>query len=168
MHTVGIDRIIERAGVAKASLYSTFGSKDELVRSYLAGRHARIVDRVGAAVARHDTPRDQILAIFDSQAETYAAPGFNGCPFVAASAESPRGGVVERETDRYRAWLRGVFAELAAKAGVADPEAVAHQLHVIYDGTSVSARMDHDAAGASRAARAAAVALLETATGPVI
>jgi AcrR family transcriptional regulator len=34
VHTVGIDRIIEQAGVAKASLYSTFGSKDELARSY--------------------------------------------------------------------------------------------------------------------------------------
>src|SRR4051812_17426026 len=32
VHTVGIDRVIERAGVAKASLYSTFGSKDGLVR----------------------------------------------------------------------------------------------------------------------------------------
>ena len=38
VHTVGIDRVIERAGVAKASLYSTFGSKEELVRAYLAGR----------------------------------------------------------------------------------------------------------------------------------
>ena len=35
VHTVGIDRVIEQAGVAKASLYNTFGSKDELVRAYL-------------------------------------------------------------------------------------------------------------------------------------
>ena len=34
IHTVGIERVLERAGVAKASLYSTFGSKDELVRAY--------------------------------------------------------------------------------------------------------------------------------------
>src|SRR5882757_8493036 len=38
IHTVGIDRVIEKAGVAKASLYTTFGSKDELVRAYLAER----------------------------------------------------------------------------------------------------------------------------------
>ena len=35
INTVGIDRIIERAGVAKASLYDCFGSKDELIRSSL-------------------------------------------------------------------------------------------------------------------------------------
>ena len=40
VHTVGIDRVIERAGVAKASLYNTFGSKDELVRAYLEQKHA--------------------------------------------------------------------------------------------------------------------------------
>ena len=36
---VGIDRVIERAGVAKASLYDYFGSKEELIRSYLQQRH---------------------------------------------------------------------------------------------------------------------------------
>ena len=40
VHTVGIDRVIDQAGVAKASLYNTFGSKDELVRAYLETRHA--------------------------------------------------------------------------------------------------------------------------------
>ena len=40
VHTVGVDRVIERAGVAKATLYSAFGSKDELIRAYLAARHA--------------------------------------------------------------------------------------------------------------------------------
>src|SRR5712675_1559267 len=42
VHTVGIDRIIEQAGVAKASLYNTFGSKDELVRAYLEMRRASV------------------------------------------------------------------------------------------------------------------------------
>ena len=41
VHTVGVERIIEEAGVAKASLYSTFSSKDELVRSYLQARRIR-------------------------------------------------------------------------------------------------------------------------------
>ncbi|MDB6107950.1 MAG: TetR family transcriptional regulator, partial [Gammaproteobacteria bacterium] len=50
INTVGIDRVIERAGVAKASLYDCFGSKDELVRSYLQARsearQARINERL--------------------------------------------------------------------------------------------------------------------------
>ena len=46
VHTVGIDRVIEHAGVAKGSLYNTFGSKDELIRAYLEGRHARMAQRI--------------------------------------------------------------------------------------------------------------------------
>ena len=41
VHTVIIDRIIEQADVAKASLYSTFGSKDELVRPTRRPRRIR-------------------------------------------------------------------------------------------------------------------------------
>ena len=57
VHTVGIDRVIAEAGVAKASLYNTFGSKDELIRAYLETRHAGIVERMGRALAAYDSPR---------------------------------------------------------------------------------------------------------------
>src|SRR6202008_777880 len=68
VHTVGIDRVIEQAGVAKASLYNTFGSKDELVRAYLQARHASVTQRITQAVERYDTPRARLLAVFEGQA----------------------------------------------------------------------------------------------------
>jgi AcrR family transcriptional regulator len=90
IHTVGIDRVIERAGVAKASLYSTFGSKDELVRAYLEGRARSRQERVSKRIASHDSPRDRILGLFDLLGETVAQPTFRGCAFINASAEGPR------------------------------------------------------------------------------
>src|SRR3954470_3574112 len=69
VHTVGIDRVIEQAGVAKASLYNTFGSKDELVRAYLETRHASVTQRIMQAVDRYDTPRERLLAVFEGQGE---------------------------------------------------------------------------------------------------
>src|SRR3569832_734274 len=72
IHTVGIDRIIERAGVAKASLYNTFGSKDELIVAYLRSRQARSQARITAAIERHDEPRTRLLAVFDAQSEMFA------------------------------------------------------------------------------------------------
>src|SRR5712691_5868316 len=94
VQSVGIDRVIERAGVAKASLYSTFGSKEELVRAYLDERHTRILGRLRAAVDAVDPadPAERILAVFDAQAELFRAPDFHGCAFAAAAAEAPRGG----------------------------------------------------------------------------
>ena len=56
VHTVGIDRVIERAGVAKASLYNTFGSKDELVRAYLEARHAQTAGRITRYLERYSSP----------------------------------------------------------------------------------------------------------------
>src|SRR6201992_4537579 len=60
IHIVGIDRVIDKAGVAKASLYSTFGSKDELVRAYLVRRYERRRGRLGEWVDRQDQPREPL------------------------------------------------------------------------------------------------------------
>src|ERR1700710_1511256 len=84
VHTVGIDRVIERAGVAKASLYSAFGSKDELIRSYLERRHEARKTRIAAKLARYDAPRDRLLGVFEAQSDVFAEPGFKGCAFVNA------------------------------------------------------------------------------------
>jgi AcrR family transcriptional regulator len=163
VHTVGIDRIIEHAGVAKASLYNTFGSKDELVRAYLEGRHAETAGRITRALGRYRTPRDRLLGVFEAQGELFAEPGFRGCAFASASAESPNG-MVEQATADYRGWVRGLLTDLAADAGAPDPAGLARQLHLIYDGASLSARMDHDPSAAV-AARAAAAVLLDAALG---
>src|SRR3979409_2530461 len=79
VQTVGIDRIIEHAGVAKASLYSTFGSKEQLVRAYLDSRHAGTTERLIRAIDRHSDPRARLLAVFEAQGELFTEPDFHGC-----------------------------------------------------------------------------------------
>ena len=162
VQTVGIDRIISRAGVAKASLYSNFGSKEELVRAYLESRHARTTERISRALTRFRTPRERLLGVFDAQGEQFTDPAFNGCAFVMASAEAPAGGAVEHAAETYRDWVRTLFTTLAREAGVADPDALARQLHLLYDGAGLSARMDHDPSAATTA-RSAAAALFDAA-----
>jgi AcrR family transcriptional regulator len=162
IHTVGIDRVIEHAGVAKASLYNTFGSKDQLVRAYLEGRQASVTQRIMQAVERYDAPRDRLLAVFEAQRELFAQPDYRGCAFARASAESQPGDLAEQATETYRRWVRALLSNLAAEAGAPDPDVLARQLHLLYEGSSQSARMDHDP-GAALAARAAAAALLDAA-----
>jgi AcrR family transcriptional regulator len=142
VNLVGIDRVIERAGVAKASLYDCFGSKQELIRSYLQQRHEARQIRVRERLARCATPTDKILAVFDSMAETAARPDFRGCAFARASAEARPGSSVKAMCDESRAWLLGLFADLARQAGANDPQRVAQQLRLLYDGALVSAHVD--------------------------
>jgi AcrR family transcriptional regulator len=162
VHSVGIDRVIERAGVAKASLYNTFGSKDELIRSYLAARLASRRERIARAIEGLSTPREQLLGVFDAQHEYFAQPGFRGCAFVNASAESTPGDGVEAVCAASRAWVHDLFAGLARDAGAADPEALAEQLVLLYDGATVSAQMDRNLA-AAKTARVVAGALIDAA-----
>jgi AcrR family transcriptional regulator len=164
VHTVGIDRVIERAGVAKATLYSAFGSKDELIRAYLQARHAARRERMTRRLARYDTPRERLLGVFDVLGESFAEPGFRGCAFVNASAEARPGSAIEEVSDESRAWVRSLLAELARTAGATDPERLARQLALLYDGATVSARMDRDPTAAA-AARTVAAALVDAATG---
>jgi AcrR family transcriptional regulator len=154
---VGIDRVIERAGVAKASLYDCFGSKEELIRSYLQQRHEARQLRMGERLARHATAREKILAVFDSMAEAAAQPDFRGCAFARASAEARPGSSVKVMCDESRAWNLSLFADLAKQAGAADPDRVALQLRLLYDGAMVSAHVD-----TSNIAVAAARAMAET------
>ncbi len=165
VQSVGIDRVIEHAGVAKASLYNTFGNKEGLIAAYLESRHESSAGRITRALTRFRTPRERLLGVFDAQGELFTTPHYNGCPFVAASSEAPYGSAVQAVSSGYRGWLRDLFTDLARDAGVADPEPLARQLHLLYDGATLSARMDRDPTAASFA-RDAAVALLDAAPKP--
>jgi AcrR family transcriptional regulator len=164
VHTVGIDRVIERAGVAKASLYSTFGSKEALVRAYLESRAETRRQRIAQRIARYDNPRDRLLGVFDYLADAVTSPTYRGCAFANASAEGPRSETrVTQVCSDARAWFRGLLVELARDAGAVDPEQLAGQLVLLYDGAVMGSSMDRDPAAPARA-RAIAELLLDAST----
>jgi AcrR family transcriptional regulator len=162
IQSVGIDRVIEHAGVAKASLYSTFGSKEGLVCAYLGERHARTLGRLRSAVDAVEDPVARILAVFDAQAQIFRMPDFRGCAFTAAAAEAPAGGRVDEAAESYRRDIRALFTELATAAGARDPALLASQLQLIYDGGGLAANLDRNPAIAAPV-RAAAAALIAAA-----
>ena len=92
----------------------------------------------------------------------FTQPGYRGCAFARASAESHPGDQVEQATAAYRTWMRSLLTDLAAHAGAPAPGLLARQLHLLYDGSAQSARMDDDP-DVALAARAAAAALLDAA-----
>jgi AcrR family transcriptional regulator len=163
VHVVGIDRVVERAGVAKASLYSTFGSKDELVRAYLETHFRRRQKSIARILAAHRTPREQLLGVFDEVEKALLGSEFRGCRFISAGAESRPGDAGEVVADEYRAWLRTLFTDLAKAAGARDSEQLGRQLALLYDGAAVAGRMDKDRVGAAKAVRSAATALVDAA-----
>jgi AcrR family transcriptional regulator len=160
LNTVGIDKVIERAGVAKASLYNIFGSKEELIRSYLMAKHASRRARVLAFLERFPTPRERLLGIFELQAEMAAEPDYRGCAFVRANAELRPGSPAREVCNETRAWLRALLEQLAQQAGVSRAAELAERFVLLYDGAGVATQMDGDR-GAPRRAQALAASLLD-------
>jgi AcrR family transcriptional regulator len=159
IQSVGINRVIERANVAKDSLYSTFGSKEELIYAYLSMRHEETLARLRAAAASTEDPVEGLLAVFDAQARTFRERDFRGCAFTAAAAEAPLGGRIEAAAKSYRHDIHALFTELAAAAGAPKPALLASHLQIIYDGGALAANMDRNP-GIATLTRAAASALL--------
>src|ERR1700674_5962659 len=159
VHVVGVDRIVDRAGVAKASLYSIFGSKDELVRAYLERHFRGRQQRIASILAAYDTPRERLLGVFSEVEELLAGSQFRGCRFIRATAESRLGDASEVVSEEYRAWLRSLFTDLAQAAGASNAKQLGRQLALIYDGAAVAARLDEDRLRAAKAIHSAVVAM---------
>jgi AcrR family transcriptional regulator len=162
VQSVGIDKVIERAGVAKASLYGNFNSKDDLVRAYLDSRFEARRAAIETKLALHKAPREKMLAVFDAMTEAIAKPNNRGCAFLRATAEMPADASGRQVCRDARRWTRELLSGLAKEAGAVDPDALAKQLVLLYDGAAASVQMDRDhAAGA--AAKAAAALLIDAA-----
>jgi AcrR family transcriptional regulator len=153
VHSTGIDAVIEKAGVAKGSLYYIFGGKDELVAAYLRGRLERWRELVEAAQAGLDDPDAKILAVFDAIADYVSLPEYRGCPFHNAAAEAPAGEAQRLAIKEYRNWLRRSFRQLATETGVSDSEALAEGLIVLYDGALATTGTDEPARTAAMTAK---------------
>lgn len=160
IHTVGIDRVIEKADVAKGSLYYNFsGGKDELIEVYLFNRHQLWMQTVQAGVDKVDDPQGKILAVFDVLGDLFAKPDYRGCAFMNASAEAKEGSPEDIAAGKFRAWIHGLFLDLAQAAGADDAHDLADQLVVLYDGATTTSQMDKTAKPASTARRMAALVL---------
>lgn len=86
---VGINELIAKSGVAKATFYRHFASKDDVVLAFLQRREEVWTMGLVAARAaqRASSPEGQLLAIFDVFAEWFKRNDFEGCSFVKILVE---------------------------------------------------------------------------------
>jgi len=162
IQAVGIQRIIDEAGIAKASLYAHFASKDDLVTAYLDEKGKTMREAIEAQVANPRlSAKAKVLKMFDLLAATACKPGFRGCAFQNASAEvADPAHPIRVAARRQRTWIHGVLSTLAREiAGPAGADRLAGALMVLYDGAAATSVIDGDP-DAARHARWAAEKML--------
>jgi AcrR family transcriptional regulator len=150
---VGVDGVIARAGVAKMTLYRHFPSKDDLILDFL-DRREQVWTKgwLQAEVRRRgSTPRQQLLAIFDTFGDWFTQPDFEGCSFLTIMVEiNDPASRVHQATVRHLANIRHFVRDLAAAAGATDPDAFARKWHILMKG-SIMAAHEGDTEAAKRA-----------------
>ena len=141
-HATGIDAILERAGVAKMTLYKHFGSKDDLILAALRRAGERGRAEMFAALERvATTPRERMLAVFDFAERWVTSGSFHGCVFIRASGEFTDGSGPVRDACREHGELiTRYLAGLAVQAGAADPGSLASQLVILFQGVLTAAQ----------------------------
>ncbi|MFJ8492638.1 TetR/AcrR family transcriptional regulator [Streptomyces sp. NPDC094038] len=136
INATGMDQLSKAAEVSKRTLYTYFGSKDELVHTYLQELRGHLPQASGPSDEPTQSPREQLLAVFDPKPRNMAAP-VRGCHFLNASVEIPD---PEHSVHRLAATHKWEFArrlsDIARRAGVANPEVLGEQLALLYDGAA--------------------------------
>jgi AcrR family transcriptional regulator len=149
---VGVDEVIERAGVAKATLYRHFPSKDDLVVAFLERREQRWTIEFVEAEARRrgNTPEERLLAIFDALDEWFRREDFEACAFINSLLEMGAAHPAGRASIRHLQNIRSVVSRLAREAGIRATDSFARSWHILMKGSIVAAA-EGDADAAQRA-----------------
>jgi AcrR family transcriptional regulator len=146
---VGVDQILREAAVAKASLYSTYGSKDALVIAYLADLDQRDRNRWLLAAADVADPLARVLLFFDLAIAGAPARGFRGCLYANAATEFPDTELAPVRA--HRQWMHATLAAQFTDAGVDLVGALADQVQLIYDGALVGSKIERSVESLRRA-----------------
>jgi len=143
VRAVGVDLVVEEAGVAKTSLYRHFRTKDDLVAAFLEREDRDFWSQWDAVAAAHrDDPLAELEAHLDWIGERVGRPGYRGCPQINVAAEFPEADhPARRVAAAHKLEMRRRLKGIAERLRVRRPDELAGQLSLVINGAFVSAQV---------------------------
>ncbi len=143
VRAVGVDLVVEEAGVAKTSLYRHFRTKDDLVAAFLAREDQDFWGTWDTVAERHkDSPEAELDAHLEWIGERVGRPNYRGCPQINVAAEFPEADHPARKVAAaHKRELRHRLKGIAERLGVGRPDELAGQLALLVNGAFVSSQM---------------------------
>ncbi|MDX3748908.1 TetR/AcrR family transcriptional regulator [Streptomyces sp. AK08-02] len=143
--SIGVEALCKAAGVSKRSLYQLFESKDELLAASLKERASAYVATLLPAADDGRSPRERILYVFERVESQAGAPEFYGCRYLAVQIElKDESHPASRVARRIKENLTAFFRAEADQGGANDPDLLARQLSMVFDGASARAGIGAD------------------------
>jgi AcrR family transcriptional regulator len=143
VRAVGVDLVVEKAAVAKMSLYRHFPNKDDLVAAFLQREDEDFWRQWDAVSAAHsENPRAELSAHLQWIAERVARENYRGCPQLNVAAEFPDADhPARRVATAHKQELRQRLKRLVGRMNVRRPDELGGQLAVLINGAFVSSSM---------------------------
>jgi AcrR family transcriptional regulator len=142
---IGVEALCKAAGVSKRSMYQLFESKDELLAAGLERRASAYAAALLPAPDDGRSPRQRIMHVFEQVEAQAGTPEFKGCQYLAVQIElKDRSHPASRVAHRVKADLTGFFRGEAERGGADDPDLLARQLSLVFDGASARAGIGAD------------------------
>ncbi|WP_328409796.1 TetR/AcrR family transcriptional regulator [Streptomyces violaceus] len=143
--SIGVEALCKAAGVSKRSMYQLFESKDELLAVSLKERASAYVATLLPAADDGRSPRERILHVFERMESQAGTPEFRGCRYLAVQIElKDQSHPASRVAHQVKANLTGFFRAEAEQGGAGDPDLLARQLSLVFDGASARAGIQAD------------------------
>ena len=154
-HAIGIDTLIEEAGIAKMTLYNHFASKEDLITSVVKDKSRKVIQWIRTGVEEKATsPQGRLLSVFDLHELWFQESDFRGCFFNKAAAEFPdKDHPVHQAVSEHFALLFNYFSTLSHKARVNTPNTLAEEMVLMLEGATALAFTTGATIAARRAKR---------------
>jgi AcrR family transcriptional regulator len=146
-HATGVNQIIAEAGVAKATFYARYPSKENLGEAWLAQQHAAWVSWLNERVSPVPDPRQRVATLFDLLEAWLRNNEFRGCPFLNTSAEQPNPppalrAIILQHKNYLRDYLRNLVRE--ALPGRLEADRLGLAAYVLFCGAIVESQIFRD------------------------
>ncbi|RDY59682.1 TetR/AcrR family transcriptional regulator [Flagellimonas nanhaiensis] len=137
-NSTGINEIIEKCGIAKATLYSHFKSKEDICIAYLTQRHDSFMEALKGYVSRRKKGSNQLLAIFDYLRDMYREGNFHGCWGLKMLGELAPGQkkileVIQKQKKELLLFLGEVVNDNIVNISKAETEKISGGIYLLYE-----------------------------------
>lgn len=141
----GINQIIEEAGVAKASLYYHFPSKEDLCVEYLKKRYESWSAMLQKFLAGITDPRESIIRCFECRSQYLLDTNYGGCSYIRIVAELPqRSEKINEQVILNKEKQRKFFTDQVRKmkrSSVPSVNDLANTIFLLFDGATMQCQV---------------------------